>query len=52
MATGNLFQRHLISMPALARQFKLGDLYSYNADKILPGEISTRDNNLSLKFKS
>ena len=37
MATDKLFERHFISMPALGRQFKLGDLYSYIHDEIIPG---------------
>ena len=40
MATDKLFQRHFISMPALGRLFKPGDLYSYSDDEI-PGKISS-----------
>ena len=37
MADELIFQKHFVSMRALGRNFKLGDLYNYRNDQILPG---------------
>ena len=37
MADERLFQKDFKSMSALGRNFKLGDLYNYHKDLILPG---------------
>ena len=37
MGDGNPFERHIVSMMALGRRFKIGDLYDYCSDRILAG---------------
>ena len=36
---GGLFQQEMLSMVALGRNFKIGDLYDYRYDQILKGNI-------------
>ena len=38
MADGRPFEEHFISMPALGRDFELGDLYDYCSDTIVKGD--------------
>ena len=38
MADERFFRKKIQSMSALGRNFKLGDLYNYHNDQILPGK--------------